>query len=95
MRVRWDPKALERLEAVGDFIAQGSPQGAARTVDRIFNAVDELADFPFRGRPGRVADTRELVIQGTPYIVVYKVREQIIEVLAVQHAAQRWPKQFG
>ena len=50
MRIRWDPKALERLEAVGHFSAQDSPMAAVRVVERIYDAVDELANFPFKGR---------------------------------------------
>ena len=95
MRIRWDPKALDRLEAVGHYAARSRPNAADRTVERIFEAVDGLADFPFRGRPGRITDTRELVIRQTPYIVVYRVRGQVIEVLAVQHTAQRWPEHFN
>jgi toxin ParE1/3/4 len=94
VRVSWDPKALERLEAIGTFIAQDSPAAAVRTVERIFDAVDELSTSPLRGRPGRVANTRELVIQRTPYIVVYRVRAPFVEVLAVQHSARRWPEHF-
>jgi addiction module RelE/StbE family toxin len=92
VRVRWDPKALVRLEAVGDYIAQDSPSAAARVVLGIMDAVDDLAAHPLRGRPGRVAGTRELVIPRTPYIVAYRVRGQVVEDLAVQHSAQQWPE---
>lgn len=94
MRVIWDSRALERLETIGSFIARDSPLAAVRTVERIFDAVDELATSPFRGRSGRVTGTRELMIQRTPYIVVYRVRDELVEVLAIQHSAQRWPGHF-
>lgn len=94
MRVVWDPKALERLEALGTFIARDSPLAAVRTVERVFNAVDDLATSPFLGRAGRVAGTREFVVQRTPYMVVYRVRGELVEILAIQHGAQRWPAHF-
>ena len=47
--------------------------------------------FPLRGRPGRVNGTRELVISPLPYIVVYRIRENFIEIAKVLHGAQRWP----
>ena len=94
MRVRWDPKALARLEAEGDYIARDSPVAAARVIARIMDAVDDLAIHPLKGRQGRVMGTRELVIPRTSYIVAYRVRGQIVEVLAVQHAAQQWPESF-
>jgi toxin ParE1/3/4 len=46
------------------------------------------------GRPGRVISTRELVVSGTPYIVAYRVREGVVEILAVIHGAQQWPTSF-
>jgi addiction module RelE/StbE family toxin len=94
VRVRWDPKALARLEAEGDYIAQDSPVAAGRVITRIMNAVDDLAAHPLKGRQGRVMGTRELVIPRTSYIVVYRVRGQWVEILALQHGAQQWPESF-
>ena len=95
MRVWWDPKAVDRLEAEGDYIAQDSPEAAVRVITRILDAADGLAAQPLLGRQGRVTGTRELVIPRTSYIVVYRVRGQVIEILALQHAAQQWPESFG
>jgi len=95
VRVRWVPQALERLEAEGDYRAQDSPTAASITISRVFDAVDDLARHPLKGRPGRVAGTRELVVPRTSYIVVYRVRDQVVEVLSVQHAAQRRPEHFN
>ena len=46
------------------------------------------------GREGRVRekDTRELVIAGTPFVVVYRLHRSRVEVLAVFHAARKWPR---
>jgi toxin ParE1/3/4 len=46
------------------------------------------------GRPGRVPGTRELVVAGTPYIVAYRVTASRVDVLAIIHAARRWPQMF-
>ena len=62
---------------------------------RIFEAVDSLILYPLLGRAGRVVGTRELVISRTPYIAVYRVRGQVVEVLAVQHTARVWPDRFN
>jgi len=35
-----------------------------------------------------------LVIPRTSYIVVYRVRGEVVEVLALQHAAQEWAESF-
>jgi toxin ParE1/3/4 len=69
-------------------------EAAARMVERIASAVDQLARYPALGRPGRVPGTRELVISGTPYIVPYRVRRDVVEILRVFHAARKWPAKF-
>lgn len=95
MRVQWTRPAHRDLEAIGDYLARDAPAAAARLVSRILSQVDRLATFPGIGRVGRVPDTRELVIVGTPFIVPYRVRDDVVEVLAVYHGARRWPEGFG
>jgi len=46
------------------------------------------------GREGRVAGTRELVIRGTPFIVGYRIEKKEVWILAVMHAARKWPEEF-
>ena len=72
-------------------IAADNPAAASRMVERIRSAVARLAGSPALGRPGRVADTRELVIPGTPYIIPYRVKGGIVQVITILHSAQRWP----
>jgi toxin ParE1/3/4 len=35
--------------------------------------------------------TTELVVVGTPYVVVYRVERSVVLVLRILHGAQRWP----
>lgn len=92
MKVRWLDTAVGDLKAVRAYIAQDSPASAAEVAGRIREAVRILADFPVAGRPGRVPDTREYIVSGTPYILPYRVRAGMVEILRVLHAAQRWPE---
>lgn len=57
----------------------------------IYNSVAELRQFPRRGRIGLAPDTRELVFPPWPYIVVYEIIEDTVNVLRVRHASQNWP----
>ncbi len=93
MRVRWLRRALGNLEAEAHYIGEENP-AAARVVERIFRAGNLLKENPAMGRAGRVAGTRELVVDGTPYIVPYRVRGDALEVLRVFHARRKWPKGF-
>lgn len=49
---------------------------------------------PSIGRPGRVDGTRELVIHRYPYILVYRVTSDTVDVLSVYHDARAWPESF-
>ncbi len=88
MKVRWTTPALSDLEAIGDYIARQNPTAAARVVTRILDQADLLASHSHAGRPERVHGTRELVISDTPYVLPYRVREDVVEVLAVFHGAR-------
>lgn len=94
MRVRWIRKALANLDAEAAYIAQDNPQAARAMVERIQEAVSLLSDHPALGRPGRVPGTRELVVSDTPYILPYRVRGIVVEILRVLHTARKWPKRF-
>ena len=93
MRVRWLRRALANLGEEAQYIAADNPP-AARTVTTIFAAVDRLARHPAMGRSGRVPGTRELVVSGTPYVIPYRVRGGVLEVLRAFHAARQWPSEF-
>lgn len=94
MRILWTKGAELNLEHVEDYIAQDNPKAALDTVCKIIKSVEVLADHPAIGRPGRVMSTRELIVEGTPYIVPYRVRAKQIEILRVLHAAMQWPNKF-
>ncbi len=92
MRVRWLRTALHNLDHEAAYIARDDPQAAARTVERIRRAVDHLTAHPEIGRRGRVSGTRELMVAGTPYIVPYRVKGEVVEILGVIHGARMWPE---
>jgi len=77
-----------------EYIATDSPAAASRVAQKIWNSVQLLADQPSLGRPGRVAGTRELVISGLPYIVVYAEQDVMVVILRVMHTSLKWPKHF-
>ena len=88
MRVRWTPEALSQLREARQYIAEDDPKTAKRVAAVIRGAADQLGFHPRAGRPGRVEGTRELVISGTPYILVYAVLTEEVAVLTVLHGAQ-------
>jgi toxin ParE1/3/4 len=82
------------LGAAEKFIAQDNSEAAAKVALTIVKAVSQLKDQPGTGRAGRVPGTRELVIAETPYIVPYRVKNDVVEILRVYHSARKWPDGF-
>ena len=91
MRVRWTTDAASDLERITEPIAKDRPDAAIRTARTIYQGLATLRDFPNRGRIGRIDGTRELVFAPLPYIAVYRVKSEAVEVLRIYHAAQDWP----
>ena len=91
MRVRWTTDAASDLERITERIAKDRPDAAIRTARTIYQGMATLRDFPNRGRIGRIDGTRELVFAPLPYIAVYRVKSDTVEVLRIYHAAQDWP----
>lgn len=92
MPLRWTSRADRDLDAIHAYIAADDPGAAAKMILRLINAVtQQLATFPAAGRAGRVPGTRELVIAGTPYIVIYRSQANKVDVLRVLHGARKWP----
>lgn len=94
VKIRWTMQAANDLESVHEFITESSLHSANELVDRILADIDNLERFPQLGRTGRVEATRELVITGTPFIVVYRLLQDEVEILGVLHGARKWPGSF-
>jgi addiction module RelE/StbE family toxin len=91
MRLEWTVKAIEDLRAAGVFIALDNPEAAQRMAERVREAAEYLIDHPNMGRPGRIVNTRELVVTGTPFIIVYWARGGAVQMLRLLHHSQKWP----
>ena len=92
MKIVWTRKATRHLRASYDYWArESSPAAAGKMLDRIFSATELLERFPATGRRGRIAKTRELLVNPTPFLIVYRADASKIEVLALLHAARKWP----
>ena len=94
LHIHWTRRALRRLDQIGEYIARDNPAAAGRVVSRILLLVDRLAYTPLIGRPGRINQTRELVVPNYPYIVAYRVTATSVDILTVLHTAQKWPEEL-
>ncbi len=96
MRIRWLRKALQNLDDEAEYIAQEDPYASRLVVQRIIKTINLLAENPALGHPGRIHDTRELIVPDTRYIVPYRVRQRLqqVEILRIFHTSRRLPKRW-
>lgn len=91
-RVAWTEAAVGDLAALREYIEKDNPGAAREVALRLVALAEGLGEHPNRGRPGRVAGTRELVAPNLPWIIVYRTRPGAVELLRVLHAAMQWSR---
>jgi len=90
MRVRWTVPAAEDLENIRNYLDDHYPQFAEPTIRTIYGRIRDLKTAPYRGRPGHRTGTRELPLSPLPYVVVYAVKSDAVEILHIYHGSQDW-----
>ncbi len=90
MNIEWTSKARIDLHDIFDYILQENPAAAVKVLEAIEQATLKLAEHPGIGRPGRVENTRELVISGFPYIP-YCVEGDAVSIIRAMHTSRKWP----
>jgi addiction module RelE/StbE family toxin len=90
MRIRWTLPAAGDLQNIKNYLQQNYPYYAEPTVRTIYQRIRLLKNSPDRGRPGHRSGTRELALTPLPYVVVYAVKAEAVEILHIYHGAQDW-----
>jgi len=90
MRIRWTVPAVEDLESIRNYLDGGLPRFSEPTVRTIYTRARSLKSMPHIGRPGRRSGTRELSLTPLPYVIVYAVRPEVVEILHIYHGSQEW-----
>ncbi len=89
MKVHWTDTAIGCLSAIHDYIAKNSPLYAKRLVDRLTRRSQQIGEFPLSGRivPEFGIEQIREVIEGS-YRIIYYIKPDQIDILAVIHGAQ-------
>ncbi len=88
MEIVWSHRARTGLEEIRAYVAKDKPDAAGRLATRIIAVVEALKSHPNLGRVGAEPGIRELVIGGTPYIILYSVKRTRIAIITIWHGAQ-------
>ena len=92
MQIRWTDPAVHDFTHLCDYIEEhGGANRARRVALSIHSQLDLLTNFPESGRTGRKPDTRELVFSGLPYLAIYRIHKDSVEIVRILHGAQVWP----
>lgn len=91
MKLEWTPRARKDRAAAIDFIARDNLRAALIQLDQIERQTEMLIRHPEMGRPGRKKGTRELVISRSPFIVIYRIKGERIELIRLLHGSRQWP----
>lgn len=91
MQLRWTEQAIADLTQIADYLFETAPERASALILSIYEAASKLLVFPRRGRLGRKAGTRELVLAPLPWLIIYRVTGDAVQVPRVLHGAQKWP----
>jgi toxin ParE1/3/4 len=88
VRIRWSPEAADDLERIYLRILENNRESADHAVRAIYAGCTNLKRFPSRGRIGREPDSRELIFSPLPWIAVYRIKGDLIEISRIWHGAQ-------
>jgi len=86
MRVVWTESAQTDIARQVEYVAAFNPHAAAHLLRSLRTAGNSLSTFPRRGR-SRPEGTRELAVV-YPFVLVYRVDDDVVTVLRVWHGAQ-------
>ena len=88
LEIVWSSLALARLREIRAFVALDKPAAAERLATRIVSVVEALRIHPHLGRVGPEPGIRELIIGGTPYSILYRVRANRLVISTISHVSQ-------
>jgi toxin ParE1/3/4 len=92
MKIVWTRRATRHLQAAYEYWSyERSEDAADNMLGRIFSAVELLERHPELGRHGRISGTRELVLVPLPFLLAYRVKRNVVEIIALLHGARKWP----
>ncbi len=95
MKACWTDNSIGHLLGIYEYIARNSPVYAKRVVDRITRRSEQIAEFPFSGRKVpeyKTEDIREIIEK--PYRIIYRIKSDQIDILAVIHGAKLLPEKI-
>jgi len=90
----WTKRALTNLNAELEYYGQINPKLAKDLAEVVKNSIEKLMFMPGVGRAGKLLGSKEFILDKYPFIIAYRVRENILEILAFIHQRRKNVKAF-
>ena len=88
-KIIWTELALSNLEIIFEFIKQDSEKYAGLVVNEITKSVELLKTFPNFGRiVPELSDKQTREIIHSNYRIVYKIEDEVIQILTIHHCSK-------
>ena len=94
MEIEWTKIAQEDFDEIMRSAAGFGSATKRKLASTVEKAIGQIATFPRSARIGRSDETRELVLRGFPYVLVYRVTSERLTILTIRSSARRWPASF-
>ncbi len=90
LKIQETKLALANLDEIASSYEHQQPGLGYRFAIYYYNQLEILKSMPHIGRSGKIMGTRELLFQEFPYLVVYRVRGEIVQILRVFHQHRKF-----
>jgi toxin ParE1/3/4 len=90
LALKWKERARSDLLTILNYISDDNHEAAQQLKSAIQAKIEQLLEHPKLYRPGRVKNTREMVVRSN-YVVIYTEDAHAITILRILHATQQWP----
>ena len=89
MSIRWMARALTDFGKIASYYRQEAPAFERKMMTEIFSAVSSLGEYAWKGPSTGIRDTRSLLVADTDYVVTYRVKRDVVEIVRIRHGAMR------
>jgi plasmid stabilization system protein ParE len=89
MRLIWSGPALNDLRGINDYLRQHDSRAAIAALRAINDKARLLLQFPGLG-PSMVAEQRYVSVTRTPYVLVYAIERERVEIYRAHDSRQNW-----
>lgn len=92
MELRWSPRAIRDLQQIRLYISEHDSKAARDVAKTIKHTVHLLVEYPQLGVQTRVEGVYEKQVPNLPFLIPYRIKEDVIEILAVFNTRQIKPE---